>query len=250
MRPLNPADFVDLSVFTGDFPLRVDLVYAQKNHPRNIFGEQIYHDNAKCWTHKDVACITLLAAARFFKTHGLIFSVKDSLRTVDAQARMQETEIVKRNPHWCEEPNRLLSPPGMGGHPRGMAIDITLQNAKGDEIDMGTPFDYLSEDPNHNPAARNYMDLPQEILTRRKDMEKALMDAARDLNIPFMPLSSEWWDYRCPSSLFNQFSPLSDSDLPDEMKMVQKPKSSAITDRSQLLDDIRKRLSPHLNPVV
>lgn len=246
MQPLDALDFIDISLFSLDFPVRVDLVYAQKDHPRNIFGEQIYHEHAKCWVYKDVACVVLLAAHRFYKSHGLFFSVKDSLRTMDAQQRMQETEIVKRNPHWCEEPNRLLSPPGKGGHPRGMAIDITLQDAGGHEIDMGTPFDYFSEDPNHNPAARDYQNLSEDILRRRTDMEDALMRAAADLNIPFMPLASEWWDYRFPASVYNQFAPFADDELPDEMKMVKPPKTSETLNRDKTLAEVSRRLSPFI----
>ena len=52
---------------------------------------------------------------------------------------------VKDNLHWLEEP-RLLSPPGAGGHLRGMAIDIGLEDAQGRLLDMGTVFDYLAED--------------------------------------------------------------------------------------------------------
>ncbi len=246
MQPLDALDFVDLSVFMDDFPIRIDLVYAQKNHPRNIFGEQIYHDKAKCWAHKDIACVALLASHRFYDSHGYFFSIKDSLRTIDAQQRMQETEIVKRNPHWCEEPNRLLSPPGKGGHPRGMAIDITLQDDNGQEIDMGTPFDYLSENPDHNPAARDYQDLPAAVLKRRKDMEDVLMRAAADLNVDFMPLASEWWDYRAPAAVYNKYAPLGDKELPDDMKMVNVPNTSETVNRNKTLAEVSSRLAPFI----
>ena len=42
------------------------------------------------------------------------------------QTAMGKTQIVKDNPDWLEEPNRMVSPPGNGAHPRGMAIDVCV----------------------------------------------------------------------------------------------------------------------------
>ncbi len=138
---IDPADLVPMDLFTEGFPVRIDLVYARERHPDNIFGK-IYHDKARLWTHKDLAAITLLASNICHERYGLYFSLRDSLRTKEAQTLMQQADIVRRNPHWCEEPNRLLSPPGAGAHPRGMAMDLVLEDKDGGLIDMGTPFDY------------------------------------------------------------------------------------------------------------
>lgn len=220
MEKIAPSDLVAFNDFTGTHPLKVDLVYAQAAHPDNMFKTAIYRPDAKMLGHRDLVAIVLAAAALCFDKTGWIFEVKDCLRTVEAQELMRQTEIVKRNPQWLEEPGRLLSPPGKGGHPRGMAVDIILIDKNGDAIDMGTPFDYLTEDRNNNPAARNYTKLDAEALRHRRVLEEAMMQAARDAGRDLLPLPQEWWDFRFLPDYTSRFAPICDADLPSGMRMT------------------------------
>ena len=220
MKKIAPADLVALDDFTSTYPVKVDVVYARPDHPDNMFKTKIYRPDAKMWGHRELVPIILAAAQICFKKTGWFFEVKDCLRTYEAQALMRETEIVKRNPQWLEEPGRLLSPPGAGGHPRGMAVDIVLVDKNGDEIDMGTPFDFLTEDRNNNPAARNYMKFSKTILDNRRVLEDSMMQAAAEAGRELLPLPQEWWDFRFPKSYSEQFEPIRDADLPTEMRMT------------------------------
>ena len=148
LTPISPADLVALDDFTTTHPLKIDLVYAKPEHPDNMFKTKIYRPDARMLGHRELVSIILAAAQICFKKTGWIFEVKDCLRTFEAQALMRDTDIVKAHPQWLEEPGRLLSPPGAGGHPRGMAVDIILVDKNGTEIDMGTRFDFLTEDRN------------------------------------------------------------------------------------------------------
>ncbi len=217
---IAPADLIDMASVAAATPLRIDIVYAQPNHPENIFGMALYHPEAKLWLHRDFAEIVCRAAADCYTSHGYVFILKDGLRTVDAQALMQETAIVKANPHWTQEPNRLLSPPGKGGHPRGMAIDIVLETKDGALVEMGTRFDHLTTDPAINPARRGFENISSEAKANRQILEDCMVKAAADLNRPMLPLPSEWWDFRFPASYSEQYAPLSDRDLPSHMRMV------------------------------
>ena len=217
---ISPDSLVCLDVYCDQYPIRIDLVYAQADHKDNIFKTAIYKSDAKLWCHKDLAEITLKAAEICYKETGYIFEIKDSLRPVEAQEKMQDTDIVRANPHWCEQPNRLLSPPGGGGHPRGMAIDIILVTENGDEVDMGTSFDHLSEDPMQNPAARAYIDFDAQILQNRQSLESAMLCAAHDMGRELLPLPQEWWDFRFPSHYTKTIDPIFDKDLPLDMRMV------------------------------
>ena len=126
MKKIAPADLVALDDFTSTYPVKVDVVYARPDHPDNMFKTKIYRPDAKMWGHRELVPIILAAAQICFKKTGWFFEVKDCLRTYEAQALMRETEIVKRNPQWLEEPGRLLSPPGAGGHPRGRRLISSL----------------------------------------------------------------------------------------------------------------------------
>ena len=188
-----------------------------------MLGEAIYRRNARLWLHEDLARIVLLACRICRKNHGFHMVLYDGLRTVEAQQKMLETVRVQQNPHWLEEP-RLLSPPGAGGHPRGMAIDIALETPQGQLLDMGTPFDFLAENamPEHNPAHRQHSGLTANIRQNRHILENVMMQAAQILNIPLLPLPQEWWDFRLPSSIYERYNPLSDADLPRQMRMTDK----------------------------
>jgi D-alanyl-D-alanine dipeptidase len=220
MEKIYPSDLVAFDDFTDKHPLKVDLVYAKPEHPDNMFKIGIYRPEAKMWGHRDMVAIVLAAADVCFKKTGWIFEVKDCLRTVEAQELMRQTDIVKAHPQWLEEPGRLLSPPGKGGHPRGMAVDIILVDKNGKEIDMGTPFDFLTEDRANNPASRSYMKFSAEILSNRRVLEDEMMAAAKEKGRALLPLPQEWWDFRFLPEDANRFAPISDKDLPEEMRMT------------------------------
>lgn len=217
MIKINPADLIPMDVFEGREPITIDLVYARADHPRNIFGEIIYYNEARLWAHQDLAAISLLAARKISNSHVWSLCLHDCLRTIDAQIAMAETQIVKDNPEWGEGPYPLLSKPGMRGHPRAMAIDVSPINHEGDLVDMGTEFDDMSD-----ASARDYQDFPNNVLQNRKILEQAFVDSARELNLPILPLPNEWWDFRLPNDYTGKYAPLSDADLPPQMQMTNK----------------------------
>ena len=203
-------DFADAHYY------RIDLAYARNDNL--LFGERIYRKNAKLWLHVSLANIVKNAATYCLENHNSRFILYDGLRTTDAQEAMMKTQRALDNPHWLEKP-RLLSPPGAGGHPRAMAIDIGLETLDGEFIDMGTAFDYLSENPEINPAHRAFPH-NQGVMDNRKILDDSMKQAAKFLNTPLLPLPEEWWDFRLPSNIYGQYEPLSESDLPAHMRLI------------------------------
>lgn len=226
IKSIHADELQPLDAYVDNNPLKVDLVYAQATHPDNMFKQEIYRPAARMWGHRDFVKIIIRAAHLCYQRSGLLFELKDCLRTVEAQGLMQQTAIVKAHPHWLEEPNRLLSPAGKGGHPRGMAVDIILIDQQGDEIDMGTRFDFLTEDRANNPAARSYTQFKEDavynhlILQRRKLLEDSMLQAAEEQAQKILPLPQEWWDFRFMPDYSNRFHPIHDKDLPPEMRMT------------------------------
>ena len=209
-------NLVPLDVFIENEPIKIDLAYQNADHPRNIFKTKIYHKDARCWAHKDLATITIATARHINKHHGWILEIKDCLRTYDSQEAMEKTDIVKANPQWMEQP-RLLAPPGAGAHPRAMAIDVCALYSDGSQVNMGTPFDWMDE-----KSARDYKDFHQDILTNRSILEDAFVQCANALKQDFIPYPAEWWDYRYSNEFYTQFAPLSDANLPPQMQMTNK----------------------------
>ncbi len=222
LKNVSPSDLVPFDIFLDKEPIKLDLVYADQNHPSNIFNESIYHSTARTWGHKDMAAIAILTARTLNKQAGYTLEIKDCLRTINSQKAMQETQIVKLHPEWSDGgQNHYLALPGQGGHPRAMAIDVCVLDQEDKEVDMGTPFDHMGKE-----SARNYKDLSPEILQNRQILENAFLKSAKTLSFPFIPLPSEWWDFRFPASYNTQYHPLSDSDLPPQMQMTNKIKNN------------------------
>ena len=237
LKRIVSSELVAFDDFTGTHPIKVDLVYAQPLHPDNMFKTSIYRPDAKMWGHRDLVDIVLAASRLCFDRTSWSFEIKDCLRPVEAQALMGETEIVKANPQWLEEP-RLLSTPGNGGHPRGMAVDIILVDGNGEEIDMGTRFDSMTEERTNNPAARNYIHFSDDearnkrILANRSVLEESMMQAAAEAGRELLPYPEEWWDFRFPPSHSDLFDPIRDVDLSPEMRMMTRSNPIRDTDLS------------------
>ena len=212
---IDPRDLVPMDIFP-DEPFAIDIVYAQANHPENIFGTAVYHKDARLVLHRDLARIVIATARTLRKRHGWTLVLKDGLRPVEAQSALMETDIVKRNPHWLGEP-RLLSGPGQGAHPRGMAIDVSVK-----DIDMGTGFDAMVPE-----SARAYDGFPDAILAHRQKLESAFVEAAKQLNLPLLPLPSEWWDFRLTREHSGRYEALADADLPPPLKICTAPQADA-----------------------
>ena len=246
MKKIDPSQLIPMNLFENTAPIRINLAYSIDEAP-NIFGE-IYHKNALLWLHEDLASIIVLAAYKCFENTGLNFVLYDGLRTIEAQAKMSEAPIVKANPSWLEPP-RLLSPPGAGAHPRGMAIDVSLMDKRGALIDMGTVFDHLSPQSSaeFNPAHRQYVQLSAEAKSNRALLDHSMLEAAEELNLELLPLPQEWWDYRMPENIYKQYAPLSDQDLPPEMRMVE---TLAETDIPSVyapqIEGILERVKPYI----
>lgn len=148
----------------------LDLRYATTN---NFVEEQLY-DCSRCFLRPKVAK-ALLKAQASLKEKGLRFKLFDCFRPRQIQERL-----------WAKVPNATyVTPPTKGSmHNRGTAVDLTLVNEQGKELDMGTEFDYFG------PAAHHtYKDLPEEVLNNR-----SLLKSTMEQN-GFRAIRTEWWHY-------------------------------------------------------
>lgn len=222
LQKIPPALLVPMDLFTGDVPLRIDIAYTQP-HPKSFCGV-IYRPDARLWLHRDMAALTVAAAAAAGRAgRGMV--LYDGLRTTEAQALMRETPVVRANPHWLSGETRMLSPPGKGAHPRGMAIDLTLCEPDGTTLDMGTAFDAMppggaGPGPDTNPAHRDTPHIGPAARANRDLLTRFMRDGALATAQFLMPLPQEWWDYRLMPMVYDRFAPLADTDLPRQMRMT------------------------------
>jgi D-alanyl-D-alanine dipeptidase len=154
-----------------DFDVEIALAYAT---PDNITGKPIYA-HATCYLHADAA-EKLKAAVALAAPLGLRFKVFDAYRPSQAQWKLWEafpSEEFVANP-------RKGSP-----HSRGVAIDLTLIDGSGQELDMGTGFDEMRAISHH---ART--DIPVEAQRNRFTLMGIMSAAGWDF------YKNEWWHYQ------------------------------------------------------
>ena len=87
---------------------------------------------------------------------------------------------------WNKVPDpRYVSDPRKGSmHNRGVAVDLTLTDAEGNELDMGTPYDFFGQ-----RAYSTFTDLPDSIMQRRKLLNLVMK------NQDFHSIRTEWWHF-------------------------------------------------------
>ena len=153
--------------------LVLDLVYAT---PLNVSGQVIYA-RPVCLIHRD-AEPGLRRAIRLAAAMGLRLKIFDAFRPEEAQWRLWDTAPDKA----------YVADPRLGSnHTRGIAVDLTLVNAQGDELDMGTAFDDMTALSHHFNAQVS----PLAQANRLKLLE--VMQGAG-----FEPIAHEWWHYALP----------------------------------------------------
>lgn len=165
------------------------LAYATSD---NFTGQPVY-GRADCWLHEDAAA-ALRKAIELAKPMGWRFKIFDAFRPSEAQ-----WVLWNHTP----DPEFLADPRRGSAHSRGVAIDLTLVDAKtGEELDMGTAFDAftpLSHHANTEVSAE---------AQRNRFLLLGLMSAAG-----WDFYKNEWWHYQLFNARAN-YPLFSDSALP------------------------------------
>lgn len=154
-----------------EFDVEISLAYATAE---NVTGKQIYR-HADCYLHPEAAAC-LQRAIALAKPLGLRFKIFDAYRPVEGQWAL-----------WNAFPDpEFVADPRQGGiHTRGIAVDLTLIDAQGRELDMGTEFDSFAAQAHH---ARTDIGLEAQ---RNRFLLLGLMSAAG-----WDFYQNEWWHYQ------------------------------------------------------
>jgi D-alanyl-D-alanine dipeptidase len=80
-------------------------------------------------------------------------------------------------------------------HNRGGAVDISLVDKNGVELNMGTSFDYFGIEASHNN--KNFS---KEVLNNRKLLKKVMVQNN------FQSFDSEWWHYNMKNAKLDSIS--------------------------------------------
>ena len=176
---INDTAFVNLKDYSKDFVY--DMKYASSD---NFLKAEVY-DCAECFLRLKTVKALLSANAEFIKK-GYKIKIFDCYRPLDIQKRMWK---IVPNPDYVANPHKGSI------HNRGGAVDITLVEANGIDLDMGTTFDFFGIEASHN-----YQNLSQEIKSNRALLKTIMIQNG------FISLDSEWWHYNLKSALNDKVS--------------------------------------------
>jgi zinc D-Ala-D-Ala dipeptidase len=175
-----PAEFENI---TESSAVKLDIRYAGTN---NFTGKNLYGDYHSCYLHKEAAAKFKVAVNHLKQIKpGYRFLIFDCLRPVRIQ-RILWKEVAGTS----QEP--YVANPDRGSiHNFGFAVDLTLTDQKGNELDMGTLFDSFSplSEPRREKEFLKTGALKPDQVTNRK-LLRSVMEAAG-----FLPLSNEWWHF-------------------------------------------------------
>ncbi|MCH9630870.1 MAG: D-alanyl-D-alanine dipeptidase [Chlamydiia bacterium] len=165
---MKDEDFIDIEKFCPS--IRVDVLLS---HDNNFIKKTVY-PSAKCYLRRKVA-VKLAQVQKDFEKLNLGLKITDGYRPLSVQKIL-----------WDFLPDdRYVAPPQIGSkHNRGAAVDVTLVDFEGNELDMGSNIDEMGE-----IAHRDYDNLPAKIIANRTLLEDVMVNSG------FIPLPTEWWHF-------------------------------------------------------
>jgi D-alanyl-D-alanine dipeptidase len=176
---INDTTFVNLKDYSQDF--MYDMKYATDD---NFLKAKVY-DCAECYLrYKTVKA--LIEANRKFMKKGLKIKLFDCYRPLDIQKKMWK---IVSNPKYVANPSTGSI------HNRGGAVDITLVDFEGKELDMGTAFDFFG-----NEASHDYPGFSKTVKSNRNLLKNIMIQAH------FNSFDSEWWHYNLKTGLNDSVS--------------------------------------------
>ncbi|WP_315154956.1 M15 family metallopeptidase [Capnocytophaga leadbetteri] len=162
------SDFVRLKELSSDF------VYELKYATPDNFLKQAVYDCGECYLRKSTA-EALVKANKAFIQLGYRIKLFDCYRPLSVQKKMWK---ILPGTHYVANPAKGSK------HNRGAAVDLTLVDAQGKELNMGTPFDFFGKEAHHT-----YTEHSKEVLENRKLLKETLD------KYNFKSIYSEWWHY-------------------------------------------------------
>ena len=164
----NDTSFVNIQTISSDFVL--DLKYATTD---NFLKQKVY-DCPECFLRINTAKALTKANQDFIKL-GYRIKLFDCYRPLDVQKKMWQ---ILPGTHYVANPKKGSK------HNRGAAVDLTLVDSLGNELNMGTKFDFFGKEAHHT-----YLKHSKEVLANRKLLKETLAKHN------FKSIYNEWWHY-------------------------------------------------------
>jgi D-alanyl-D-alanine dipeptidase len=168
--PLHNEELVDLAKVAPE--IAIELRYR---NDRNVTGHPIYPRETRCLIRRGVA--ERLKYAQFLLAQrGFGLKIWDAYRPIEAQRVLW---LAIRDAHYIADPTH-----GGSLHAWGVAVDATLVDAVGREVEMPTDFDVCTA-----AASMHYASPNAKISEHLRLLQGAMGSAG------FYGLRGEWWHF-------------------------------------------------------
>jgi D-alanyl-D-alanine dipeptidase len=177
-----------VTIASVDSTILVSLMYTRAD---NFTGQVLYKDLNTAYLHPKAAAALHKAQQILRRSHpGLTLKVYDAARPMSVQQRMWN--VVAGTPK-----NIYVSNPANGGglHNYGLAVDVTIADANGDSITMGTRIDNMTRlaHIDKEDELLRQGKLTREAYNNRRLLRRVMREAG------FRALRSEWWHFNYTS---------------------------------------------------
>lgn len=163
--------------------IAIDLRYATTN---NFMGTNLYDVFDRAFLHRDAAAKLLKAADALKARHpGYKLLVFDALRPRSVQQLLWDR--VKGTP----QQSYVANPASGSIHNFGFAVDLSVVDENGKELDMGTSFDAF--EPLAQPRLEEKFLKEGRLTTAQLKHRQLLRDVM--VQAGFLQLPLEWWHY-------------------------------------------------------
>ena len=148
----------------------LDIRYATENN----FTKKILYPTAKAKLRREAA-ESLASVQKELRMKNLRLKIYDGYRPLAIQWKL-----------WEIVPNEdfVANPKKGSKHNRGAAVDLTIIDSLGNELEMPTGYDDFTE-----KASQEYMNLSENALKNRALLKDVMTRHG------FQPIKSEWWHY-------------------------------------------------------
>ncbi len=168
-KRVPPKGLVDLSDYESTWI--IDMRYATENNTRGV----AFYPTDDCFLREGTAK-KLLKAEAYLAERGYHLIILDAYRPQSVVQWLWDTCPPERR--------KFLANPKKGSnHTRGNAVDVTLADENGVELEMQSGYDDSTE-----KASRDY-DPGDELMARTELLTKAMKKAG------FKTIELEWWHY-------------------------------------------------------
>jgi len=175
-----------------DTTIVINLKYSGKD---NFAGIDFYGNFNECYLEKNTA-VKLANAQKNLKLINSNYSliVYDATRPVNIQKMMWDSSHLSKN----DKQKYLSAPEQTSLHNYGVAIDLSIVDEKGNELDMGSKFDCFNEIS--SPSFENEMlkkgKLNINQINNRDLLRKVMKKAG------FTGISNEWWHFNSTNKIY------------------------------------------------